>query len=75
MVVVKNTTTRKTAGTFLDHRFHPNCRSTTVPILAPEYREIAEEGRTRPAVVDGKAIQVPADTNWIDLAKAVPITS
>ena len=52
--------------------FHPNCRSTTVPILAPEYREIAEEGRTRPAVVDGKAIQVPADTNWIDLAKQYP---
>lgn len=52
--------------------FHPNCRSTTVPILAPEYREISEEGRTRPAVVDGKAIQVPADTNWMDLAKQYP---
>ena len=52
--------------------FHPNCRSTTVPILAPEYREIAEEGRTRPAVVDSKAIQVPADTNWMDLAKQHP---
>lgn len=52
--------------------FHPNCRSTTVPILALEYREIAEEGRTRPAVVNGKAIQVPADTNWMDLAKQYP---
>lgn len=52
--------------------FHPNCRTTSVPILAPEYREIAEEGRTRPAVVDGKAIQVPADTDWMSLAKKYP---
>jgi hypothetical protein len=49
--------------------FHPNCRSTNVPILAKEYREIAEEGRERPAVIDGKAETVPATTNWYDLAK------
>ncbi|AUR93830.1 coil containing protein [Vibrio phage 1.189.B._10N.286.51.B5] len=52
--------------------FHPNCRSTMTYILAPEYREIAEEGRTRPAVIDGEAIQVPADTNWMELAKKYP---
>ena len=52
--------------------FHPNCRTTMTYILAPEYREIAEEGRTRPAVIDGEAIQVPADTNWMDLAKKYP---
>ncbi|AUR88132.1 putative head morphogenesis protein [Vibrio phage 1.110.O._10N.261.52.C1] len=52
--------------------YHNNCRSSTVPILAPGYREITEEGRTRPAVIDGEAIQVPADTNWMDLAKKYP---
>ena len=53
--------------------FHRNCRSTNIPILAKEYREIAEEGRERPAVIDGKAKTVPAATNWYDLAKANPI--
>lgn len=50
---------------------HRNCRSSVTYILAPEYREAAET-RTRPAVVNGKAIQVAADTNWLDFAKAYP---
>ncbi|AUR86455.1 putative head morphogenesis protein [Vibrio phage 1.085.O._10N.222.51.E3] len=53
--------------------FHQHCRSTNIPILAIEYRVIAEEGRERPAVIDGKAKTVPATTNWYDLAKANPI--
>jgi hypothetical protein len=48
-----------------------NCRSTMQPIMADEFREL-DEGATRPAVVNGKAIQVPAETNWMDLAKQYP---
>jgi len=51
--------------------FHWNCRSTNIMLLAPEYR-IDTDGQTRPAVVDGKAIQVPVDTSWLSLAKQYP---
>lgn len=52
--------------------FHYNCRSSNRYILAPEYEEISNEGQTRNAVVDGKAIKVDADKNWMDLAKEYP---
>lgn len=52
--------------------FHPLCRSSSSPILAPEYREIADQDLTRPAVIDGKAVKVPAETSWMDLAKQNP---
>jgi hypothetical protein len=45
-----------------------NCRSTNILLIDPAYDLNLDKG-TRPAVVDGKAIQVDADTNWFDLAK------
>lgn len=51
--------------------FHYNCRSTMSYILNDKYKAL-QEGGTRPAIVDGKVIQVDANTNWMDLAKAHP---
>ncbi len=51
--------------------FHRFCRTTARFILAPEYEQTAIK-RTRPAVVNGKAIQVDENTNWLDFAKAYP---
>jgi uncharacterized protein YejL (UPF0352 family) len=48
--------------------FHWRCRSTNIYLIDPAYDLNLDKG-TRPAVVDGKAIQVAADTNWFDLAK------
>lgn len=49
--------------------FHRWCRSIMVFILAPEFKEF-EAGRTRPAVINGVAVQVDAETNWMDIAKS-----
>ncbi|CAH9015544.1 putative minor capsid protein [Vibrio phage 242E40-1] len=55
--------------------FHINCRSTTSPILSPEY-EFTREGRKRPAVteVDGKtkAEQVSGSTTYYEWLKRQP---
>lgn len=50
--------------------YHYNCRSVLVFIIAPEYD--LELETTRPAVVDGKAIQVKKNTGWYELAKRYP---
>ena len=52
--------------------YHHNCRTTMTYILADEYRDISDEDQSRPAVVNGKVIQVDATTNWMDLAKQYP---
>lgn len=51
--------------------FHFRCRSTNIFVINPEYAINADYG-TRPAVVNGQAIQVPHDTGWLDLAKKYP---
>lgn len=51
--------------------YHRFCRTTMRFILSPEYEETAIK-RTRPAIVNGKVIQVDEDTNWLDLAKVYP---
>jgi hypothetical protein len=48
--------------------FHWACRTVMIFVIAPEY-DIGTQGQTRPAVVNGKAIQVPLNTGWYDLAK------
>lgn len=50
--------------------FHYRCRSSNTFIVAPEYD--LEVETTRPAVVDGKAIQVDSKTDWLSLAKRYP---
>lgn len=52
--------------------YHNFCRTTMTFIMAPEYREIADQDLTRPAIIDGEAVQVPAETSWMDLAKRNP---
>jgi hypothetical protein len=47
-----------------------NCRTTNVFIINKEYD--LEIETTRPAVVDGKAIQVDSKTDWLTLAKRYP---
>ena len=49
--------------------FHQFCRSTMTFVLSKEFAEL-EAGRTRPAVINGKAVQVDAKTNWLDIAKS-----
>lgn len=50
--------------------FHWNCRTVMIFLIAPEYD--LEIETTRPAVVNGKAIQVDSKTDWLDLAKRYP---
>lgn len=50
--------------------YHVRCRTVMIFIVAEEYD--LELETTRPAVVDGKAIQVDQSTNWLDLAKRYP---
>ena len=49
--------------------FHRFCRTSMSFVLAPEFKEF-EAGRTRPAIISGVAVQVDAETNWIDLARS-----
>jgi hypothetical protein len=51
--------------------YHYNCRTVMILLLAAEYR-LQDDSATRPAVVDGESIQVPVNTNWMDLAKQHP---
>lgn len=55
---------------FKRNPFHYRCRSIMIFIVAPEYD--LEIETTRPAVVDGKAIQVDSKTDWLTLAKRYP---
>jgi hypothetical protein len=50
--------------------YHYRCRTVMIFIVAPEYD--LEVETTRPAVVNGKAIQVDKDTGWYELAKRYP---
>lgn len=51
--------------------FHFRCRSTNIFIVAPEY-DLELDAESRPAVVDGEAIQVEPKTSWFELAKTNP---
>lgn len=50
--------------------FHYRCRSINIMLVNEEYD--LEIETTRPAVVDGKAIQVDSKTDWLSLAKRYP---
>jgi len=50
---------------------HYNCRSTMAPELNPEYSFLTES-RTRPAVADGKAEQVPGTQGYYTWLKNQP---
>jgi hypothetical protein len=50
--------------------FHYRCRSINIMLVNEEYD--LEIETTRPAVVDGKAIQVDSKTDWLTLAKRYP---
>ena len=51
--------------------FHWRCRSCMLLVVNPIYDLNLDKG-TRPAVVDGKAIQVPSETSWYGIAKQYP---
>lgn len=51
--------------------FHYRCRSVNILIVADEYA-LDMGKQTRPAVIDGVAKQVPAETGWYQLAKQYP---
>lgn len=50
--------------------FHFRCRTVMIMIVAEDYD--LEIETTRPAVVDGRAIQVDSKTDWLTLAKRYP---
>lgn len=58
-------------GPFPRPPYHYGCRTTTSPELSEEF-DFTKAGRTRPAVADGKAQQVGAETTYYDWLKRQP---
>lgn len=52
--------------------FHPNCRTTTIPIIADDFLSFLDEGAVRAARGADGGTQVDANTSYYDFLKSQP---
>lgn len=52
--------------------FHPNCRTTTIPVIDDDFLDFLDEGATRAARGADGGMQVDANTSYYDFLKSQP---
>lgn len=52
--------------------FHPNCRTTTIPVIADDFLDFLDEGAKRAARGADGGMQVDASTSYYDFLKSQP---